>query len=76
VPSRCPPVRRSLQMSTKLVNTRATTATRTGRVQHGVGHKTPFSGRCSRNAAEDPRLNILQLDTEGLMQIRSLSLRN
>jgi len=44
-----------------------TTATGAGCVQHGVGHKTPFSGRGSRNAAEDdPRPNILQLNTEGL----------
>jgi len=31
-----------------------------------VGHKTPFSGGGSRNAAEDPRPNIVQLNTEGL----------
>jgi len=31
-----------------------------------VGHQTPFSGRGSRNAAEDLRPNILQLNTEGL----------
>ena len=32
-----------------------------------MGQTTPFSGRCSRNAAEDdPRPNILQLNTEGL----------
>jgi len=31
-----------------------------------VGRKTPFSGRGSRNAAEDTRPNILQLNTEGL----------
>jgi len=49
-------------MSTKPVNTRATTATRAGRVRHGVGHKAPFSGRGRRNAAS----NILQLNTEGL----------
>jgi len=56
-----------LEMSTKPINMRATTATRTGCVRHGVGHKTPFSGRRSRNAAEDdPRPNILQLNTEGL----------
>jgi len=52
-------------MSTKPVNTRATTVTRAGRVRHGVGHKAPFSGRGSRNFAEDPRPNILQLNTEG-----------
>jgi len=55
-----------LEMSTKPVNMRATTATCTGCVRHGVGHKTPFSGRSSRNAAEDPPPNILQLNTEGL----------
>jgi len=53
-------------MSTKPVNTEATTATRAGHVRHAVGHKVPFSGRGSRNAAEDPRPNILQLDTEDL----------
>jgi len=53
-------------MSTKPVNTRATTATRAGCVRHGVGRKTSFSGRDSRNAAEDPRPNILQLNTERL----------
>ena len=60
VPSRGPPVRHSLQMSTKLVTTTATTAIRVGCVRHGVGHKTPFSGagRGSRNAAEHPRPNI------------------
>jgi len=66
MPSRGLPVRHSLQMSTKPVNTRATTAIRVGCVRHGVGHKTPFSGRGSRNAAEDPRPNILQMNTEGL----------
>ena len=66
VPSRGPPVRHCLKMLTKPVNMKATTATRTGCVRHGVGHKTPFSGRGSRNAAEDPRPNILQLNTEGL----------
>jgi len=59
--ARGPPVRHSLQMSTKPVNTRVTTATRTGCVRHGMGHKTPFS-----DAAEDPRPNILQLNTMGL----------
>ena len=32
----------------------------------GGGHQTPFSGRGSRNAAEDLRSNIFQLNTEGL----------
>ena len=32
-----------------------------------LGHNTPFSGRGTRNSAEDgPRHNILQLNTEGL----------
>jgi len=65
VPSRGPPVRHSLLMWTRPVTSRATAATRTGCVRYGVGHKTPFSGRGSRNAAEDPRPNILQLNTEG-----------
>jgi len=46
-------------------NLRATAATLTGCVRHGVG-QTPFSGRGSRNAAEDVLPNILQLNTEGL----------
>jgi len=34
-----------------------------------MGHQTPFSGRGSRNAAEDnPRPNILQLNTKGLTE--------
>jgi len=53
-------------MLSKSVNLRATAATRTGCVRHGVGHQTPFSGRDSTNAAEDLRPNILQLNTEGL----------
>ena len=53
-------------MLTKSVNLRATAATHTGCVRHGVGHQTSFSGRGSRNAAEDLRPNILQLNTEGL----------
>jgi len=53
-------------MLTKSVNVRATAANRTGCVRRGVGHQTPFSGRGSRNAAEDSRPNILQLKTEGL----------
>ena len=46
---------------------RATTATRSGRVQRGIGQTPPFSGRGSRNAAEDhPRPSILQLNIEEL----------
>jgi len=56
-----------LEMSTKPVNIlRATTVTRVGSVWHGLGHKAPFSGHGSKNAAEDPQPNILQLNTEGL----------
>jgi len=55
------------EMLAKSVTKRATTATRAGCVQRGMGQTTPFSGRGSRNAAEDdPRPNILQLNTEGL----------
>ena len=54
-------------MSTKPVTTRANTATRAGCVRHGMGHKMPFSGCNSWSAAkDDPRPNILQLNTEGL----------
>jgi len=60
------PVAAFLEMLTKSVDLRATAATRTGCVQHGVGHQTPFSGRGSRNAAENLLPNILQLNTEGL----------
>jgi len=56
-------------MLTKSVITTATTATRAGCVQRGMGHITPFSRLGSRNAAEDdPRPNILQLNTEGLTE--------
>jgi len=48
---------------------RATTATRTGCVQHGMDHKTPFSGCGSRNATkDDPRPIILQLNTAHYQQ--------
>jgi len=60
------PVAVFLEMLTKSVNSRATAATCTGCVRHEVGHQTPFSGCSSRNAAEDLRPNILQLNTEGL----------
>ena len=53
------------EMSTKPVNTRATTATCAGCVQRGVGIETPFTRRGSSNAVEDPWPNILQLNTEG-----------
>jgi len=56
-----------LEISTKPVNMRATTATYAGCVRHGVGQKTPFLGHDSRNAAEDDsRPNILQLNSKGL----------
>jgi len=60
------PVAAFLEMLTKSVNLRATVATHTGCVRHEVDHQTPFSGRGSRNVAEDLRPNILQLNTEGL----------
>jgi len=60
------PVAAFLEMLAKSVNLRATAATLTGCVRHGVGHQTPFSGRGSRNVAEDLRPNILQLNTERL----------
>jgi len=65
------PVVAFLEMLTKSVNFRATAATRTGCVRHGVGHQTPFSGRGSRKTAEDLRPNILQLNTEGLAADKS-----
>jgi len=56
-----------LEMSTKHVTARATTATRAGCVQRGLGKETPSSKRDRRDAAEDDRrLSILQLNTEGL----------
>jgi len=56
-----------LEMPTKPVTTRATTATRAGSVQRGLGRETPCLRRSSRNAAEDDRRpSILQLNTEGL----------
>jgi len=46
---------------------RATTANRAGCVRRVMGHNMPFSGYGSRNAAEDdPRPNIIQLNTEEL----------
>jgi len=61
------PVRTWLKMSTKSVTRRATTATRAGCVQRGLGRVTPGARRGSRDAAEDdPRPNILQLTTEGI----------
>jgi len=61
------PVAAFLEMLTKSVNMRATTATCAGCVKRGMGQTTPFSGCGSRNAAEDdPRPNIIQLNTEGL----------
>jgi len=61
------PVEAFLEMLTESVTKRATTATRAGCIQHGMGQTTPFSGRGSGNVAEDDsRPNILQLNTEGL----------
>jgi len=47
------PVVAFLQMLTKSVTMRATTATRARCVWHGMGHNMPFSGRGNRNAAKD-----------------------
>jgi len=56
-----------LEMLTKSVTMRATTATRAECVQRGLDQKKPFSGCGSRSAAkDDPRPNILQLNSEGL----------
>jgi len=56
-----------IEMLSKTVASKATTATRAGCVQRGLGGNTPFSRRCSRAAAgdDDPRPSILQLNTEG-----------
>jgi len=60
-------LRNFLKMLTKSVIMRGITATHAGCVQRGMGQTTHFSGRGSRNAAEDdPRPNILQLNIEGL----------
>ena len=60
------PIEAFIEMLTKSVASRATTATRAGCVQRGMGRNTPFSMRGSRNPAEDdPRPSIL-LNTEGL----------
>ena len=66
MPSRDPPSCGFLEMLAKSDNLRATTATRTGSVRRGVVHQTTFLRRGSWNAPEDLRLNILQLNTEGL----------
>ena len=61
------PVAAFIEMITQSVTTRATAAACAGCVQHGLGQNTTFSGRSSRNAAEDgPRPNIFQLNTEWL----------
>ena len=63
------PVAAFPEMLAKSVIMRAITATRTGCAQGGMGQTTPFSGRGSRNAAEDdPKPSILQLNTEGLTE--------
>jgi len=63
--SRGPPYTTLLQMSTKHVTTRATTATRAGCVHRGLGRKTPGARHGSSRAAVegDPRSSILQLNT-------------
>jgi len=63
------PVTALVEHLTKPVGSRATTVTRAGCVQRGLGRNTPFSRRGSRNAAEDdPRPSIIQLNTEGLTE--------
>ena len=64
------PVAAFLEMLTKSITTRATTAIRAGCVWRGMGHNTPFSGRGSRNATEDdPPPNILQLNTANKISV-------
>jgi len=54
-----------LEMLTKPVASRATTASRAGYAQPWLGRGTLGAMRGSRNTAEDdPRPNILQLNTE------------
>jgi len=63
------PVAAFPEMLTKSVITRASTGTRAECAQRAMGQTTPFSGRSSRNAAEDdPQPNILQMNTEGLTE--------
>jgi len=70
------------EMLTKSVTMRATTATHAGCVQRVMGQTMPFSGRDSKNAAEDdPQPNILQLNTKGLTEnkisvIKQLAYKN
>jgi len=49
------PVAAFLEMHIKSVTSRATTATRAGCVHRGLGHHRPYSGRGSRNTADDDR---------------------
>jgi len=61
------PVAVFLEMLTEPVATRGNTAIRAGCVQRVICRKTPFSRRGSISAAQvDPRLSMLQLNTEGL----------
>jgi len=68
------PVAAFLEMLTKSVNLRATAATRTGCVRHGVGHQTPSQGAAAEMLpkAYDPTYSSWTL--RGLLQTRSLSL--
>jgi len=71
------PVAAFLEIFAKSVIARATTATRAGCVQCGMGHITPFSGRGSRNAAEDdPRPNIERLTENKISIIEQLAYKN
>jgi len=59
---------RGLLGNTKLVDMRAATVTRVGCVRRGVGHYMPFSWCGSRNAEDDPRPIILQMNTKGVVR--------
>ena len=61
IPSRGPPVRHFLQMSTKPVTTTATTATRAGCVRHGLGPKTQHTPAEHRGQTADKISVIKQL---------------
>jgi len=61
------PVAAFIELLTKSVASRATTAPCAKYFQHGLGRNMPISGRGSRNAAQDdPTPSIIQLNTEGL----------
>ena len=69
MPSRGSPCMKLLRMSTKAVTMRATTATRAGCVQCGLGRETPGARLDSSRAAaeDDPRPSILLRNTKGFI---------